>query len=251
MNENEFQPFTPQLGISGSSYQLQMGQVNGLWAIRLVKGTSVLASKIFKDTPNPEELPLGRYLTGWVLSVLAIPNINTYQIQKVVGFIRKKALETYEEHKEIRHDAGKSERHDVKLQKVPENVPIKRPHAAGWVKDEKSKVEPTKGVELSAALAASNRSASDDEGHHVTIGKRKLPEIPRGEGFVIKSLKTTMVSAQSSTGQNRTGLDSRVLQQSIINSPDFQHMLERIEKIEQRVLQLENENQTLRKQLEL
>ena len=93
-NQPDFIPFSSQLGIAGSSYMLQMGKVNGIWAIRLIKGSDVLDSKIFKEDPD---MPNANRLTGWVLSVLQIPNINTYQIQKTIGFIRQQALRTSEE----------------------------------------------------------------------------------------------------------------------------------------------------------
>ena len=123
MSENQdFQPLTPQLGIAGSSYQLQMGKVNGYWAIRLVKGKNVLASKVYKE--NPDEIPLGNHLTGWALSVIAIPNINPYQIQKTIGFIRQKAMRAIEDQKHAKKTAGKAESKSVTLDKVPDNVHI-------------------------------------------------------------------------------------------------------------------------------
>ena len=93
----DFIPMTPQLGVAGSSYQLQLGRVSDYWAIRLVKGRDVLDSKVFKDSTG--DIPNANRLTGWVLSVLVIPNVNTYQIQKTIGFIRQKAVSNFEEQK--------------------------------------------------------------------------------------------------------------------------------------------------------
>src|SRR6056297_3047516 len=115
----DFVPLTSQLGIAGSSYRLQMGQINDHWCIRLVKGKDVLDSHIFKES---DDMPNANRLTGWVLSVLVIPNINTYQVQKTVGFIRQKAIRNLEERKLAKKSAGKEESKDVKLEKTPEKL---------------------------------------------------------------------------------------------------------------------------------
>jgi len=188
MSEKDFQPLTPQLGIAGSSYQLQMGKVNGFWAIRLVKGKNVLASKVYKE--NPDEIPLGNHLTGWALSVIAIPNINPYQIQKTIGFIRQKAMRAIEDQKHAKKTAGKAESKSVTLDKVPDNVQIKRPQVSGWVKeDEKPSEGKTTASELSSALAASNYSATGKTQGAASHRGGGLKAIPSGEGFVRSAKK--------------------------------------------------------------
>ena len=52
-----------------------MGKVNNYWAIRLDKGSSDLTSKIYKE--SGDEIQLGNHLTGWILSVITIPKINS------------------------------------------------------------------------------------------------------------------------------------------------------------------------------
>ena len=183
----DFKPLTPQLGVSGSSYQLQMGLVGEFWAIRLVKGKSVLDSKVFKDET---EIPNGNKLTGWVLSALVLPNINTYQIQKTVGFIRQKAVSNYADMKRRKESAGKDESKDVKLEKVPEGAQIKRPQSKGWVKDDDKSVEISKELAAqSPALAASNQTALGKP--VISKSGRELAAIPRGQDFVSKRPEPT------------------------------------------------------------
>ncbi len=217
-----FEPYSPALGISGSSYQLQLGKVNTYWAIRLVKGSDVLASKVYNDIPNPEEMPLINSLTGWIISVLAVPNLNTYQIQKTVGFIRQKAMETFEEQKRIKAGAGKSERTEFKLEKPPEEAILKRPQATGWVKEEVATID-VKSAEIqniaehSPALAASNQSVMSGI-TNASLGTRQLNPIPIGEGFVPKksSVQEGKIVAASAVGASGKRVESVMSSTSIL-----------------------------------
>jgi hypothetical protein len=211
MSENaDFIPLSPQLGVAGSSYRLQMGQVNNYWAIRLAKGNDVLESKVFKDEEN-NEMPNANKITGWVLSVIAIPNINTFQIQKTVGFVRQKALEAFEDFKRKKESQGKAESGSVTLEKIPEGAQIKRPQEKGWVKDDTpmsaedkaavaeispgfvqsntaqpSRVESPVAPPVEEKTTASNLSVSPPSvsaPSTTSSGKRQLQTIPRGEGF--------------------------------------------------------------------
>ena len=280
-NNQNFQPLTPQLGIAGSSYQLEMGKVNNFWAIRLVKARDVLASKVYKDTPSPEELPLGNHLTGWVLSVLAIPNINTYQIQKTIGFLRQKALRNLEEQKLAKKTAGKSERTSVKLEKVPENVQVKRHQASGFVKEQKSISEADKKIaaELSPALAASNQTAASRDDHVMAVGKREFAKIPKGGGFVPQPFKLQtgkavaskpVISAKVASrlkaniehdmetklesnfhkmeAQIETQVEAKLdkIRDSIFDSTILKDIVKRMEQLENQINKLGKENQELR-----
>ena len=233
MSENQdFQPLTPQLGIAGSSYQLQMGKVNHYWAIRLVKGSTVLASKVYKE--NPDDIPLGNHLTGWVLSVIAIPNINPYQIQKTIGFIRQKAMRAIEDQKHAKKTAGKAESQSVTLDKVPEDVQIKRPQSSGWVKeDEQPSPGKSAAIDISPALAASNYSATGKTQDATNHRGGNLKVIPSGENFV-PSVKKPEV---------KTG------QQQDVSSVELQGILKRVERLEHTVSDLETDNMDLRKEL--
>lgn len=262
----DFIPLSGQLGIAGSSYMLQMGKVSNFWAIRLVKGPDVLDSKVFKDTG--QEMPNANVLTGWVLSVLTIPNINTYQIQKTIGFIRQQSLRTLDEQQAKKKEQGKAESASVSLETVAERD-IKRPKPAGWVKEDQQPVEEGKSTvaELSPALAASNQQAVPKPtvapaSATVTIkdtassptpsnvpsvnsisppttsitasNGRKLQAIPRGEDFVpsesAKDIPTPTVKSEI-IGKS-SNIDSR------------------LDALEVRVLQLEKENKTLRSEIE-
>ena len=207
-----------------------MGKVNRFWAIRLVKGKNVLASKVYKE--NPDVLPLGNHLTGWALSVIAIPNINPYQIQKTIGFIRQKAMRAIEDQKHAKKTAGKAESKSVTLDKVPENVQIKRPQASGWVKEDE---QPSKGKtsELSSALAESNYSATGKKQGAANHRGGGLKVIPSGDGFV-RSAKEPEV---------KTG------RQQGVSSNELQKILKRVERIEHTVNDLETDNMELRKEL--
>ena len=230
--KQDFQPLTPQLGIAGSSYQLQMGKVNGFWAIRLVKGSNVLASKVYKE--NPDEIPLGNHLTGWALSVIAIPNINPYQIQKTIGFIRQKAMRAIEDQKHAKKTAGKAESKSVTLDKVPEDVQIKRPQASGWVKeDEQPSQGKTTVANVSPALAASNYSATGKTQGAANHRGGNLKVIPAGEGFV-SSPKKSEVKTEHQQG---------------VSSNELQGILKRVERLEHTVNDLESDNMELRKEL--
>ncbi|MHA1584160.1 MAG: hypothetical protein ACTSVU_01755 [Promethearchaeota archaeon] len=244
-----FQALTPALGITGSSYQLQLGKVNEFWAIRLVKGGSMLANKVYKDVPHPEEIPLTNHLTGWVLSVLTIPNINTYQIQKTIGFLRQSAMRKIDEMKLAKKEAGKSESTSVKLEKIPKNVQVKRPQSKGWIKEEApGQKELDSKVNLSPALAASNRAATGKEDHAAVLTSRKFHPIPKGDGFTINSLKSQQVSSKASSKKRFEGDISQYIQR-ILASREIISLIQRIETLEARVDMLEKENAELRMKL--
>lgn len=204
MEENsDFIPMSPQLGVAGSSYRLQMGIMHGFWSVRLIKGNEILDSFIFKD--EGKEMPNSNKITAWVLSVLAIPNINTFQIQKTVGFIRQKSLAIYEEQQKTRESQGKAESGKITLEKVPEQVQLKRPQAPGQVIEEK--ITPTLLSEKDFNPTIHEEPVSPSSSREivgmkdnisitttpVSPDKRVLPQIPRGEDYVetpSESLKT-------------------------------------------------------------
>ena len=191
--QNTFIPLSGQLGIAGSSYMLQIGKVGNFWALRLVKGADVLDSKVFKD--EGAEMPNANKLTGWVLSVLAIPNINTYQIQKTIGFIRQQAMRTVEDQQSKKKSQGKSESASTHLEKPPEGQ-IKRSTGPGWVKAEtpaeetaeateetaENEEQPAEAEEVQSVKArADARSNAPAKAKPKAGSHRKLPPIPRGE----------------------------------------------------------------------
>jgi hypothetical protein len=127
-----FSPFSSQLGIAGTSYRLQMGRVNDKWASRILKGTDVIESTVFNDA----DLPNANLIVGWCLKVIAIPNINPYQVMKTVQFLRKETERNWEESKtKVVASATEAREARGKLEKVPE-AELKRHTDVGWIKDE-------------------------------------------------------------------------------------------------------------------
>jgi hypothetical protein len=127
-----FSPFSSQLGIAGTSYRLQMGRVNDKWASRILKGTDVIESTIFNDA----DLPNANLIVGWCLKVIAIPNINPYQVMKTVQFLRKETERNWEESKtKVVASATEAREAKGKLEKVPESE-MRRHAEVGWIKDE-------------------------------------------------------------------------------------------------------------------
>lgn len=247
MSGNEFIPLTPELGITGSSYRLQMGRVNNYWSIRLVKGDSVLDSKVFNNVPKPDEVPLGTHLVAWVLSVLAIPNLNTYQIQKTVGFLRSSAVKRDEELKNAKVSAGKAESQNVILEKPPENVQIKRIEAKGQVQVDSStnSAEMKEIAKLSPALAQSNAqvntnssNSNDSVGQMKSYGSRQLHEIPRGEDYGSTSKVGGISPSTRPSGSVSNDLNSMV--DAVISSSVIQDLMERISRLEKKVQVLQS-----------
>jgi hypothetical protein len=262
-NRSDFIPLSGQLGIAGSSYMLQIGKVGTFWALRLVKGADVLDSKVFKD--KGAEMPNSNILTGWVLSVLAIPNINTYQIQKTIGFIRQQAMRTVDEQQSKKKTQGKAESSKVTLEKTPESE-IKRSKGPGWVKEEAPAAESeSESTETSEENAEIEQPAPVTKAKPVSPPKsagspkvkplvkaasisgtthRELQPIPRGEeseegaapskpSKVEKQKPAKKVEAKAS-GQSTDKLDD---------------ILKRLDTLEQRVHQLEKENKALREEM--
>ncbi|MHA1674512.1 MAG: hypothetical protein ACTSYI_12905 [Promethearchaeota archaeon] len=243
-SKNDFQPYTPQLGIAGSSYQLQMGKVNKFWAVRLVKGRDVLSSKVFKNQSDPEEIPLSNQITGWILSVLAIPNLNTYQIQKTVGFIRQKAHTIMEEQKAKRESGGKDESREAKLEKIPDDVQVKRPQMQGWVKEETTKTAPVSAevAAQSPGLASSNHAISGtSSGAAISIKAGSLHEIPKGEGFVPQPFSYGVGGASTKIAQAGEAISG-----GGVGSPKLDRLEIRLAALEKRVTKLEFENMELK-----
>ncbi len=176
MTEQGFIPLTGQLGISGTSYRLQLGLINGKWASRLMKGKDVLDSYVYKEMEVEGEYPNQNFIVGWVLRTVAIPNINPHQIMKTTQALVKQAVEKKSEKKIV---APISETKKVELEKVPETE-LKRPQQKGWVKEEG--MQSRQDEEDMVRQAFKERMAAhDEETKAPTIKtKRQLPSIPGG-----------------------------------------------------------------------
>ena len=218
-SNQSFTPFSSQLGIAGTSYRLQMGRVNDKWASRILKGTDVIESTVFNDP----DLPNANLIVGWCLKVIAIPNINPYQVMKTVQFLRKETERNWEESK-TKVVASATEAREVKekLEKVPESE-LKRHVEVGWVKEEP--VEPkiptqggTPGSPTPREEVAKTSSKPTPPAPVVSVGevqvkaytaeekerlRQKLATIPGATGVAASTttpVHGTGVAAASSTG---------------------------------------------------
>lgn len=194
MAEKDFEPLTSQLGIAGTSYRLQLGLINEKWAARILKGKNVMDSHIFENIEG--DRPNGNHIVGYVLGTVAIPNINPAQVMKTTQFLLKEAVVNKEKRKVV---APIEEAKGVELEKVPESE-LKRPKAAGWVKedegpieiiDEKSDrekfIEKTKAKVKAKDQAA---TAEKEEPKKIKI-ERDLPKIPKAEVEEVKKEEST------------------------------------------------------------
>ncbi|MBA7500924.1 hypothetical protein ES708_25740 [subsurface metagenome] len=185
MAEKGFQPLSSQLGISGTSYRIQLGLINGKFAIRLLKGKSVIDSYVFKDEDISESgIPNQNLMVSWVLRTVAIPNINPHQVMKTIQALVKQALEKIKQKKFI---APISETKKIELEKVPESE-LKRPKVTGWVKEEGMKSIQELEEEKRQAFQERMRIIKEEK-RAQAIGNapsslrttRELPAIPKGE----------------------------------------------------------------------
>jgi len=176
LTEQGFIPLTGQLGISGTSYRLQLGLINGKWASRLMKGKDVLDSYVYKEMEVEGEYPNQNFIVGWVLRTVAIPNINPHQIMKTTQALVKQAVEKKNEKKVV---APVSETKEVELKKVPETE-LKRPQQKGGVKEES--MQSRQDEEDMVRQAFKERMAAHDEERKAPTIKttRQLPSIPGG-----------------------------------------------------------------------
>ena len=97
MTEIGFIPLTSQLGVPGTSYRLQLGEINEKWAVRMLKGKEVIDSYVFKDEDVQGDFPNQNIIVGWVLRTVAIPNINPHQVMKTTQALVKQAIKKKEE----------------------------------------------------------------------------------------------------------------------------------------------------------
>jgi len=179
-----FVPLSSQLGVAGTSYRIQLGEINEKWAVRLLKGKDVIESYIFKDEDVQGDFPNQNVIVGWVLRTVAIPNINPHQIMKTTQALVKQAMKNKEE-KKIK--PAVSEAKEVELTNVPESE-LRRPQAQGWLKAEVKKTQEELEEERRQAFKASvmARKAEPQTSASTIKTKRQLPSIPK-EGIIEES----------------------------------------------------------------
>jgi hypothetical protein len=175
-----FVPLSSQLGVAGTSYRIQLGEINEKWAVRLLKGKDIIDSYVFKDEDVQGDHPNQNIIVGWVLRTVAIPNINPHQIMKTTQALVKQAMKNKEE-KKIKPPV--SEGKEVKLTNVPESE-LKRSKVQGWVKAEKSntaaEMEEERRQAFKATVMARKAEAKDSAPTLKTT--RELPSIPKEGG---------------------------------------------------------------------
>ncbi|MHA1149872.1 MAG: hypothetical protein ACTSR8_16675 [Promethearchaeota archaeon] len=220
MAEKGFEPLTSQLGIAGTSFRLQLGEINDKWAARILKGKDIIDSYVFKDEDISESgAPNQNLIVGYVLRTLTIPNINPYGIMKTTQALVKQALANKEKKKIV---APISETKEIELEKVPEKE-LKRPKATGWVKEEEPKglsSEDEKRAAFQARLKAKKEQASaESEKKEAKSAKpavtadvktvkttRKLPSIPGGTTTEEK-VKTTPVETKTASSEEESKIE--------------------------------------------
>ena len=182
MTEQGFIPLTGQLGISGTSYRLQLGLINEKWAVRLLKGKDVLDSYVFKDEDSHGGFPNQNLIVGYVLRTVAIPNINPHQVMKTTQALVKQAIDKREQRKVM---APVSETKDVELEKVPESD-LRRPKVQGWVKEEGAKsaqeLEEERRQAFKERMAAKKAEEAKASSSPTMKTRRQLPSIPSAGG---------------------------------------------------------------------
>jgi len=100
-------PLSPQLGISGTSYRIELGLLNDKWAFRLLKGKDIIDISVFKDKDlSTYGIPNQNLIVRWVLRTLAIPNIKPRQIMKPVRILTNQVIKNIIE-KDLRKSSNR------------------------------------------------------------------------------------------------------------------------------------------------
>ncbi len=180
MAEKGFEPLSSQLGISGTSYRIQLGLINEKWASRILKGKDVIDSYVYKDVEG--DFPNQNLIVGWVLRTVAIPNINPHQIMKTTQALCKQAIEKKNQRKIM---PSVSDSKEVELAKVPEGE-LKRPTVKGWVKEGGMKSTQEMEEERRQAFKERMIAKKEEEKAKTTTAStvkttRQLPTIPSGD----------------------------------------------------------------------
>lgn len=132
ISEIGFEPLTGLLGIAGTSYNLQIGLINGKWAVRLIKGKTIIEVLIYNDRDLVGDFPNQDVIINWVLKTVVIPNISPLYIKRTVQFLLKQA----KDNKDIKKiKAPIKEAMEIKLKEVPVSK-LKVIKKYGWVKEE-------------------------------------------------------------------------------------------------------------------
>jgi len=125
----EFIPLTGRLGISGTSYMIQLGIINNKWTSVLLRGKKCIALNTYSEDYG--DMPNVNHIINWALNTIPVPNINPQHISKTIQFLIKQAMKNKEKKREI---IPIKETKSVKLERIPHSE-LKRPETKGWVKN--------------------------------------------------------------------------------------------------------------------
>ena len=117
--EMKFNPLSSRLGISGTSYIIQLGKINDKWASILLHGEKCIASNIYQK--DDEKIPNIRQIINWALSTIPIPNVNPRQVSTTISLLAKQAIENDEKKREI---ISIKETESVELKHIENNKQI-------------------------------------------------------------------------------------------------------------------------------
>ena len=81
--EKRFNPITPQLGIPGTNYRMQLGLISGLWAVCLIKSLDIVDTRIFTGEDLTEiGYPKIERIVDWILRDWKLSKINPRQVHE-------------------------------------------------------------------------------------------------------------------------------------------------------------------------
>ncbi len=202
-----FVPLSSQLGVSGTSYRIQLGKVSEQWAARILKGNDVVTQSSFPELN-------GNLIVGFVMRETAIPNLNPYQIMKTVQFLTREAQTNEQRMKEKGGGIPAPEPGRA----VAADAPAQQPKFLGVPDDEKSEediraqyrvvAKPKEDVIPAGQILAPVPVAG---GKPVTIpSSRPLKEIPSVEGgtSTLAQRASAVASGNSSLAQRASAVAS-------------------------------------------
>nr|MDO8118932.1 hypothetical protein [Candidatus Sigynarchaeota archaeon] len=201
-----FVPLSSQLGVSGTSYRIQLGKISEQWAARILKGNDVVMQSSFPELN-------GNLIVGFVMRETAIPNLNPYQIMKTVQFLTREAQTNEQRMKEKggipAPEPGKA---------IPADAPEPQPQFLGVPEEEKSEedirasyrvvAKPKEDAPVPAPVLAPAPVAG---GKPVTIpSSRPLKAIPSAEGdtSTLAQRASAAASGNSSVAQRASAIAS-------------------------------------------
>ncbi|TFG21080.1 MAG: hypothetical protein EU530_01200 [Promethearchaeota archaeon] len=129
----KFIAFTPSYGIAGTSYYLQIGQINKTWTLRLMKDSTIVKQQLFGGDQFRSEkgltppngcadsnfgIPDVDVMVAWVREVLPILMVNEVHIVNTIRGMRTMAEDACRKFKIRQYSNGKRESETIKLKHV-------------------------------------------------------------------------------------------------------------------------------------